>query len=212
MSNVKSPSGILLSRLLDEIAMKESDFFKDKSVLELGCGVALSAIVASKLGASDVVATDGNEEVLKLAQRNLELNKVIDNASSAVLKWGTLDTVDFFDSANLVIGSDLTYNSGSWGVLAETLRDILKTNGYFIYLTLGHAGFNVSSELGGFLTLVESRGEIEIVKEGSDTWPFKSIPSLDQLLLSSLSPKEREVVSSTGGFKTVVLRKRRKRR
>ena len=212
-------SGILLTRLLDELSCKDRDIFRGKTVLELGCGTAMASIAASKLGAKDIIATDGNEEVVSLARTNLEQNSITNKASelntgsgqAAYLKWGTLNAVDFYDTADLIIGSDLTYNSGSWGLLAETLESVLKPNGIIIYLTLGHSGFNMAGELGGFLTLVESRGALELVKEGSPAWPFPSVPSLDQLLYSSLSSKEKEVVVGTGGFKVVILKKKKRR-
>lgn len=204
-------SGILLTRLLDEIAGRERNIFVGKTILELGCGTAMASIAASKLGANFVYSTDGNEEVVALAKANLELN-VINKGKAAYLKWGSLDAVDYYDIADIVIGSDLTYNSGSWGGLAETFESVLKPNGIVIYLTLGHSGFNLEGELGGFLTLVESQGTLEVVKEGSPSWPFPSISSLNQLLYASLTSKEREVVASTGGFKSVILKKKRKRR
>lgn len=220
-------SGVLLTRLMDLLETKEGQgFLKDKVVLELGCGAAMASIAASKLGAKTVIATDGNEEVLELAQRNLEFNNIFPNdddrkqeqsphclfGQASYLKWGSLDTVDFYDSADIVIGSDLTYNSGAWGVLADTVESILKPNGMFLYVTLGHAGFNVASELNGFLTLVESKGVLEIVREGTDAWPFHNAPSLESLLGTTLDEREKEVVSSTGGFKVILLRKKLKRR
>ena len=199
-------SGILLTRLLDLLAQEERGFFNGKTVLELGCGTALTTIAASKLGAVEVISTDGNEEVRSLAKQNLENNNIFPGSSSNTsaqrgevhyLKWGSLDAVDFYESADIVIGSDLTYNSGSWGLLAETL---------------GHSGFNVIGELGGFLTLVESQGALEVIKEGSSAWPFQSVSSLEKLISSSLNSKEREVIASTGGFKAIVLRKKKRRR
>jgi SAM-dependent methyltransferase len=214
-------SGILLTRLLDLLAQEERGFFNGKTVLELGCGTALTTIAASKLGAVEVISTDGNEEVISLAKQNLENNNIFPGSSSNTsaqrgevhyLKWGSLDAVDFYESADIVIGSDLTYNSGSWGLLAETFDAVLKPNGIIIYLTLGHSGFNVIGELGGFLTLVESQGALEVIKEGSSAWPFQSVSSLEKLISSSLNSKEREVIASTGGFKAIVLRKKKRRR
>mmetsp|Transcript_12762 Transcript_12762/g.23931 ORF Transcript_12762/g.23931 Transcript_12762/m.23931 type:complete len:397 (-) Transcript_12762:53-1243(-) len=219
-------SGVLLTRLLDLLETKEKGqgFLKDKIVLELGCGAAMASIAASKLGAKRVIATDGNAEVLELARRNLEFNNILPNydgiegkphrllGQASYLKWGSIDTVDFSESADIVIGSDLTYNSGSWGVLADTVESILKPNGIFLYLTLGHFGFNVASELSGFVTLVESKEFLEIVREGTDAWPFQSAQSLEYLLATSLDDREKVVVSSTGGFKVLILRKKLKRR
>lgn len=215
-------SGLLLTRTLDFMAQEERDFFQGKTVLELGCGTGLASIAASKFGAANVIATDGNEEVVKLAKQNLENNNIYASTNSQsssertgeaqYLKWGSLDVADFYDTADIVIGSDLTYNSGSWGLLSETVNDILKPSGLFCYVTLGHAGFNVASELGGFLTLVDSQGSLEVVKEGSSAWPFQNVPSLEMLVFSSLTFKEREVIAGTGGFKVILFRKRKKRR
>ena len=45
-----------------------------KRVLELGTGVGLVSIVAARLGAAEVVATDGDAALLPLTRRNIELN------------------------------------------------------------------------------------------------------------------------------------------
>ena len=73
-----------------------------------------------------------------------------------MLQWGFLDAMGYAEYADIVIGSDLTYNRnpGSWRVLAETLYRILKPGGNVLYLTTGHAGFNVDGELNGFLSVV----------------------------------------------------------
>ena len=42
------------------------------NVLELGCGTGLVSIVASLLGAKHVLATDGDDEVVELATRNIK--------------------------------------------------------------------------------------------------------------------------------------------
>merc|ERR1712194_386145 len=44
------------------------------TVLELGAGSGLAGIVASRLGASNVVVTDGDETSIKLAAKNLANN------------------------------------------------------------------------------------------------------------------------------------------
>ena len=57
--------------LENEISNKK---MKDASVLELGAGVGFSSLVAQALGSNDVVVTDGNEDVLKLANENIRIN------------------------------------------------------------------------------------------------------------------------------------------
>jgi len=127
-------SGILLTRLLDKLNQAIPNLFKDKSIIELGCGTALASISAARLGASSVLATDSNPEVLSLAQRNIERNKLSDVAKTATIQWGLLDATEYESYADVVIGSDLTYNSGSWLALAETMVTVLKPGGIVIYL------------------------------------------------------------------------------
>lgn len=58
-------------RLLEAVP----DFqWKDTSVLELGCGVGLTGLVAAALGAKVTLLTDLREVVEKVAQRNVECN------------------------------------------------------------------------------------------------------------------------------------------
>ena len=212
-------SGILLTHLLDGINIVEPKYFEGKTVLELGCGTAVAAIAASKMGAKQVYATDGNQEVVQLAQANLKRNGIYGiqsegdlSGEATSLRWGILDAVDYYDTADIIIGSDLTYNSGTWGLLAETFDAVLKPDGFVIYLSLAHSGFSISGELSGFATVIESQGHLEVLFEGSEEWPFQKVPSLDSLLKSSITSRELEVVKTTGGFKTLVLRKKRQRR
>jgi ribosomal protein L11 methyltransferase len=49
--------------------MKEGD-----RVLDIGCGSGILSIVASKMGASEVLGTDINDEAIESCQANFELN------------------------------------------------------------------------------------------------------------------------------------------
>ena len=112
--------------------------------------------------------------------------------------------------ADLVVGSDLTYNSGSWRVLAETMETMLSPNGIVIYLSLGHSGFNVRGEMEGFTNLAKNVG-LNVVTTPSQL-PFnlpKGQSSLDAVLQSVVKPSERSILASTGGAQVVVLSRQR---
>ena len=212
-------SALLLTRLVDAISAQEGkvsisqdrSLLRDKTMLELGCGCGLSSIAAAKLGASRVIATDGNSEVVQLAKYNAEKNDAQTIVETAELKWGLLNAADYFDEADILIGSDLTYNSGSWKVLAETMGAVLKPNGLVVYLSLGHSGFNVSGELAGFLSVLESEG-LEVIDEKSSRWPLKGVvSSMPQLLASCVNPSEKAVLDANGGAKVVVLGRKQRR-
>eukprot|EP01082_Thalassiosira_pseudonana_P003396 g3199.t1 g3199 contig12:1615319-1616568(+) len=160
-------SAIVLVRLLDELNKANASIFKDKAVLELGCGTGLTSIAMAKMGAQTVYATDANPEVLSLAKRNIERNNAGEKVEAVPLQWGLMDATEYDSAADIVIGSDLTYNSGSWLALSETMATVLKPGGIVIYLTLGHSGFNVGGELGGFLSVAENSGLSVLTKRVS---------------------------------------------
>ena len=204
-------SGILLTRLLDKLnESTNQSIFKDKSIIELGCGVGLASLAVAKLGASSVLATDANTEVLELAQRNIQQNNLNSIVKTTALQWGLMDATEYESSADIVIGSDLTYNSGSWVVLAETMPTILKQDGIVIYLTLGHSGFNVGGELGGFLSVAENTGMRVLTKEDLE-WKenLGDIQSVNDLLTSIVTSEERAVIDSNGGSRVVILGKKK---
>jgi SAM-dependent methyltransferase len=197
-------SGLLLTRLLESLVLKEApDWWNEQQdVLELGCGTGLVSIAASRLGAKSVLATDGNPEVIRLSTTNLELN----NRSSGgriqaqVMQWGLLNAMDYCDSADLVLGADLTYNSGAWRVLAETMFTVLKPSGCVLYLSLGHEGFNVNAEVDGFLSVAREVGLVPVNEIGG-------VP-LVNLLEGVVTPSEKRQLQQSGGARVVVLRRK----
>jgi predicted nicotinamide N-methyase len=206
-------SGLLLARLLDELVEKLSatprlkDFWSGQDVLELGCGTGIGSIAAHLLGAKSVVATDGNDKVLELAQKNIQRNCISacegpTSIEAKALQWGLLSAMDFSESASLVIGADLTYNAGSWRLLAETMATVLTFNegGRIIYLSLGHEGFNVNAEMDGFLSVAKEMGLVT-------TSYFEGI-DVSLLLQNSLTSREKNVLEQSGGARVVVLKRK----
>jgi predicted nicotinamide N-methyase len=89
-----------------------------KSVLELGCGLALPALVAAKLGAR-VTATDLHPDVPAFLARNLELNALGPDALEyREHDWRTAPLERSFD---LVVGSDILYEAGHPEPVARAL-------------------------------------------------------------------------------------------
>ena len=183
-------SSILLKRLVEEM-----DCWKDSSVLELGCGTGLVSLTIKALGARRVVATDGNMAVLERAAQSAQLNQLL--LETATLSWGLLEAADYFDAADWVIGSDLTYSPGNWPALADTMAAIAKYR--VLYLTLAHAGF--SNEMDGFLTVASSRSGLVVDQEY--TRNVRSI-LMDRCLFSA---EERKLVQEGRGVSVVVLRR-----
>jgi SAM-dependent methyltransferase len=189
-------SCLLLTRVLELV----QETLKDQTILELGCGTGLASIVCSKLNTRRVIATDGNPEVVKLVASNAKRNHA--KVEVATLQWGLLNAMDFSEVADIVIGSDLTYNSGMWRALAETVYTVLKPGGTFLYLTLGHTGFNVKGELDGFLEIIQNEGLVLEAMKSKE---------LEMLMLtqSIRSAQESAVLEGTGGIRVAVMAKLR---
>lgn len=251
-------SGLLMTRLLQRLAAANNSNnannapqeSENKLILELGCGTGLVSLAAATMFgskvAAKVIATDGNPSVVELAARNIESNanqwsgandseNNNDTNNKRVearqLQWGMLDAIDMADTADLVLGSDLTYNSGTWRALAETMATVVKPDGYIIYLSVGHTGFNVNAEVDGFLNVAQELGlerlttaQIIVNNDngGGSTfgWPFMGTgkakiqpENLSQILLQEcVSPRERPVLESTGGSPRVMVLARKRLR
>jgi SAM-dependent methyltransferase len=194
-------SGLLLTRLLQAL-VTELPNWQPQSVLELGCGTGLVSIAASRLWKSaSVTATDGNPDVVRLADTNLQVNHC-DRVQAEVLQWGLLNAMEYSDEdeADLVLGADLTYNSGTWRVLAETMVTIVKPEGYILYLSLGHEGFNVNAEVDGFLSVAKEVGLVTVNE-------MAGVP-VSNLLESILTVQEASQLQQSGGARVVVLRRK----
>lgn len=71
--------------------LSQQDLIWDKSIMELGAGTGLLAILAAKhLGARHVTATDGDEGVIDALKENLFLNGLDDSKKviTSILRWG----------------------------------------------------------------------------------------------------------------------------
>ena len=209
-------SSLLLVRVLEAVQASNESFFQGLDLaIELGCGTGLASLATSFLGAPRVLATDGNPNVLRLASENLanQAQHISGSVRAVDLSWGLLNAIDYAETADLVLGSDLTYNAGTWRALAETMETILKTKGSILYLTLGHAGFNVKAELQGFVSVTQVMGLVQVFPTDA-TWPFPGLVSSQSFATNKwvqdmMTPQELLVAQASGGVGVVVLQKKR---
>lgn len=74
---------------------------KDKRVLDAGCGTAILAILAEKLGAKEVLAYDNNSWAVENAPENVALN----NCSRIVVREGTIGTLDLNGKFDIILAN-----------------------------------------------------------------------------------------------------------
>lgn len=77
-----------------------------KTVLELGSGVGLVSVIAARLGALRVLATDGDPKSVSLTRENLLRNGIDARATAAQLLWGHASN-NVHGSFDVVLAADV---------------------------------------------------------------------------------------------------------
>ncbi|MCA6078597.1 50S ribosomal protein L11 methyltransferase [Fulvivirga sedimenti] len=72
-----------------------------KRVLDAGCGTAILAVLAEKLGAREVLAYDNNSWTIENAPENLSLN----NCQSITIQEGTISTIDIQGAYDIILAN-----------------------------------------------------------------------------------------------------------
>ncbi len=116
------------ARALSHYLITHPDCVQNRSVIELGCGLALPAIVAAKLGAASVVATDFHPACIPYCKANTIKNGVAD-IHCQTLDWRTPQITQQFDC---IIGSDLLYEEPQIDALLHCITMIRKPQTQFI--------------------------------------------------------------------------------
>lgn len=156
------PSALALSRFLAQYP----ELIKGKKVLELGCGLGLPAIVSSHLG-GEVLATDFHPDVEEYFLRNCRHSSV--SCDYKRLNWREFSpSLGLFD---VVIGSDILYESKHPQEVAKGLLSYLKSGGKVILSDPGRA------YLQNFVHAMKSEGVKEKMSflsvEGKDIFIFE---------------------------------------
>jgi predicted nicotinamide N-methyase len=106
------PSGIALARV---VRRRDVDGLR---VLELGCGLGVSSIVAA-LGGARVLATDWSPEGLEVAAENAARNRA--EVETALVSWSGPEPLLRAAPWDLVLGADLLYEQRNVDQLLELL-------------------------------------------------------------------------------------------
>ena len=117
------PSAIALSKYIDE----NPKIVQRKKVLELGCGLGMPGIVAAMNGAV-VTMTDYLPEALMFAKSNWEKNLDIP-FNGQLLDWRNSDKIE---KADVILASDVAYESRSFEPLKTAFKNLLKPGGVLL--------------------------------------------------------------------------------
>ncbi|XP_048777478.2 histidine protein methyltransferase 1 homolog isoform X1 [Ostrea edulis] len=133
--------------------------FKQKSVLELGCGAGLPGICAMKLGADQVHFQDYNSEVIShfTIPNVLELN----NRPSCQCRFFSGDWEEFQKHSTItydyILTAETIYNSENYPKLHKLLQHLLKDDGRILVAAKSNY-YGVGGGTGLFEDFVQKEG------------------------------------------------------
>eukprot|EP00980_Cylindrotheca_fusiformis_P004559 scaffold975_cov90-Cylindrotheca_fusiformis.AAC.2 len=125
------------SQILSGYLADNANFVKGKNVLELGSGLGLCGIMSYLLGASKVIATDGDLDVLQNLRYNMKQNDIPVHTSSVScpqLIWGQgLKTFqNVYSKQSVILATEVFYVPDVVDPLWHTVDELLEPNGVFI--------------------------------------------------------------------------------
>ncbi|KAK7346342.1 hypothetical protein VNO80_20859 [Phaseolus coccineus] len=119
--------------VLAHYCLSNADTFRFKKVIELGSGYGLAGfVIAAATGASEVVISDGNPQVVDYTQRNIEANSGAFGdtvVKSMTLHWNQEDTTNLADTFDIIIASDCTFFKDFHRDLARIVKHLLSKAG-----------------------------------------------------------------------------------
>ncbi|KAF8925935.1 hypothetical protein BGZ58_000343 [Dissophora ornata] len=111
---------------LAEYLIKHPETLAGKNVVDIGCGIGFLGIACAVLGAKKVMLTDGNTQVLTMAEQNIGYNDVLCPTTASFLDWENFTNEQIAAlEAEVLILSDLTYDPTNIVPLVTVLKAIL---------------------------------------------------------------------------------------
>ncbi|KRY34960.1 Cleft lip and palate transmembrane protein 1 [Trichinella spiralis] len=121
--------------LMAEFVLTIPEQFYKKRVLELGCGIGLTAICLATAGAC-VLATDVNDDCLKLCRKNCDENSHLMRSGGSVevrrFDWSAPAEVDWSSwllPVDVIVCADLIYEIDLNETLFSLLQNCVRSNG-----------------------------------------------------------------------------------
>jgi len=117
------------AQALAEYVLENYGTFADRSVLELGCGLGLTALAISLTGPKRFVASDYEESALNATRRNFNRNRIAPVPELLLLDWRCVTLEQRFD---IIAASDVAYEERFFDPLLDLFDALLKPDGTVI--------------------------------------------------------------------------------
>ncbi|KAE9044058.1 hypothetical protein PR003_g4403 [Phytophthora rubi] len=148
---------LVLSKFLTNDAYFPPDFFVNKRVIELGCGIGVPGLAAAALGAKEVVLTDMDVAIPWIKaniERNQTLGCISDNVRAEALMWGEnapLESLQF----DVILCSDLVY--GEHNISQKLVQTIVQLSHPDTLVISAHEARFAGDRGGSFFSLLSEQ-------------------------------------------------------
>ena len=150
------PAAKALSRYL----IDNNEILSRKSVLEVGAGLGLPSLFASRY-ADKVICTDLFGEGLVVCRKNAEMNDIM-NLTTQLFDWN----MDNLPAADVIIASDISYDPTQFENLEKQIRSWIQS-GREIVVSMPQR-FQSVPFVQAIDTLIRDRSEFTIVEDDRD--------------------------------------------
>lgn len=156
------PSGVALAHIISKLSLK------GQAVLEVGCGIGLPSMVASRKGA-DITASDFHPLAETFLRINCELN---DLCAIKFMDGDWRKPIDSRDKFDLIFGSDLLYESEAPGILSNYIDAHAAQDALIIIIDPGRKLINKFSKLmqnKGYVCTIATLPELDLGRKSYKT-------------------------------------------
>lgn len=153
------------SRILAEELVKYADWIQNKRILEFGAAAGLPSIVASKLHAQLVCASDyPSPTVIQTLKQNILRNEVDHNVHVIEHIWGedcsSLLTINDQQQYDLILAAECLWRHECHPALLTSILALLQPISGELWITYSHHIHGLEEDDNQFLVLCQSNGLI----------------------------------------------------
>ncbi len=114
---------------LSEFILENKNIFKNKTILELGCGMGLTTMALSLTNPGQIIATDYEQQALDSTKKNFDLNNISQLPSFRLLDWREPELTKKY---KIIVASDVAYEERFFQPLIDLFKNYLEPKGEII--------------------------------------------------------------------------------
>ncbi|KAI8335920.1 putative methyltransferase-domain-containing protein [Chlamydoabsidia padenii] len=142
-------SALVMSRMLEQMAHYKPDYLDGKHILDLSAGTGLLGLSVAKNAQPSKVTITELDEATDLIKSNISLNQYLIPKCPILVKpllWGSKSQASACGKADIILASDVLYESEFFQDLVKSFVDLCNTPSGKIYIGYKRRGFDAEEE------------------------------------------------------------------